>query len=97
MSEILTAVYEKGLLRPLGPVSLRERQRVQLRILPDEPEDEAELIIRKLANAGVLTLPPGYSSVKPTSEQERLALANRLGRIPGKPLSQVIMEERGDW
>ncbi len=97
MVEVMTAVYEKGMLRPLGPVPLRERQTVRLRILPDEPEDEAEQIIQKLANAGILTLPPGYSSVEPLSERERLELADRLGRAPGKPLSEIIMEERGPW
>jgi predicted DNA-binding antitoxin AbrB/MazE fold protein len=93
----MTAVYEKGMLRPLGPVSLRERQTVRLRILPDEPEDEAEQIIQKLANAGILTLPPGYSSVEPIPERERLELADLLGRAPGKSLSEIIMEERGPW
>ena len=29
--EIVTAVYEKGMLRPLQPLSLRERQRVRIR------------------------------------------------------------------
>lgn len=97
MLEVMIAVYEKGALHPLGEVPLREHQKVRLQILPDEPEDEAELIIRKLANDGILTLPPGYSSVTPISEAERLQLADRLGRAPGKPLSEIIMEERGSW
>ena len=70
---------------------------MRLHILPDESEDEAEQIIQELVNAGILTLPPGYSSVMPLSERERLELADRLGRAPGKPLSEVIMEERGAW
>ncbi|OIO96390.1 MAG: hypothetical protein AUK03_04030 [Anaerolineae bacterium CG2_30_64_16] len=97
MLEVVTAVYEKGVLRPLSPVPLRERQTVRLQILPEEPEDEAEQIIQKLANAGILTLPPGYSSVTPLSERERLELADRLGRAPGKPLSEIILEERDAW
>ncbi|MCX6028260.1 MAG: DUF104 domain-containing protein [Chloroflexi bacterium] len=97
MLEVMTAVYEKGMLRPLGPVPLRERQTVRLQIMPEEPEDEAEQIIQKLAAAGILTLPPGYSSVEPISERERLELADVLGRAPGKPLSEIIMEERGPW
>lgn len=97
MSEMMTAVYEKGVLRPLSPVPLRERQTVRLQILPEEPEDEAEQILQRLAKAGILTLPPGYSSVTPLSEQERLELAERLGNMPGKSLSEIIMEERGVW
>jgi hypothetical protein len=57
-------------------------------------EDEAA--IRLLAEAGLLTLPPGHSDVEPMSEQERLEVAERLGRVPGKPLSEIIIEERGE-
>ena len=49
MADVLTAVYENGILRPLGPVTLRERQTVRLEVLPDEPVDEADQIIEKLA------------------------------------------------
>lgn len=97
MIDVLTAVYENGILRPLGPVKLRERQTVRLQVLPDEPVDEADQIIQKLVSAGILSLPPGYSSAKPVSEKVRQETAARLSRTPGKPLSEVIMEERGDW
>ena len=30
MTDVLTAVYEKGILRPLGPVKLHEHQTVKL-------------------------------------------------------------------
>ena len=70
MADVLTAVYENGILRPLGPVKLRERQTVRLQVLPDEPSDEADQIIEKLASAGLLSLPPGYSTVKPVSEKK---------------------------
>ena len=30
------------------------------------------------------------------SGQERRELADRLGRVPGKPLSEIIIEDRGD-
>jgi len=35
MTEIVTAVYEKGILRPLQPLKLRERQTVRIQILRD--------------------------------------------------------------
>ena len=69
MADVLTAVYENGILRPLGPVKLRERQTVRLQVLTDEPVDEADQIIEKLAGAGLLSLPPGYSTVKPMSKK----------------------------
>jgi predicted DNA-binding antitoxin AbrB/MazE fold protein len=98
--EIVTAVYEKGILRPLQPLNLRERQRVRIQVFPEEvaeTENEYEAAIRALVAEGLLTPPPGRSKVPPIPEQERLELANRLGRAPGKPLSEIIIEERGEW
>ena len=42
MAHIITAVYEKGVLRPLSPVPLAEQQIVQLHIVPI---DEAGCVI----------------------------------------------------
>jgi predicted DNA-binding antitoxin AbrB/MazE fold protein len=98
--EIVTAVYEKGMLRPLRPLNLRERQRVRIQVLPDElaeAENEGEAAIRMLVAEGSLTPPPGRSDVPPISEQERVELADRLGSAPGKPLSEMIIEDRGEW
>jgi predicted DNA-binding antitoxin AbrB/MazE fold protein len=94
MTEILTAVYENGILRPLEPVKLRERQRVRLQILSDEPADEADQIIETLASAGLLTLPSGGSDVRPVSNKKREEVARRLGHASDKPLSEIIMAER---
>ena len=97
MSETVTAVYENGVLRPLRPLKLRERQTVRLQIVPEEPTDsEDETAIRMLVEAGTLTPPPGRSDMEPISEQERRELADRLGRAPGKPLSEIIIEDRGE-
>ena len=99
MAEIVTAVYEKGVLRPLRPLNLRERQTVRLQIVQEEPaedENESEAAIRMLVEAGLLTPPPRRSDVDPVSEQDRRELADRLGRAPGKPLSEIIIEERGE-
>jgi len=97
MTEMVTAVYENGLLRPLRPLNLQERQMVRLQVLPEEPaEDEGEAAIRALVAAGLLTPPPHRSSVAPIAEEERRELADRLGHAPGKPLSEVIIEDRGE-
>ena len=95
MTEIVTAVYEKGLLRPLQPLDLQERQTVRIQVLP-EPADKVEKVIQRLVQAGVITPPPGYSDVDPVSEEERRELADIMGRAPGKPLSEIIIEERGE-
>ena len=38
MTEIVTAVYEKGILRPLQPLKLRERQTVRIQVLLDDTQ-----------------------------------------------------------
>ena len=94
MAEIVTAVYEKGVLRPLQPLNLEERQMVRLQVLPEETDNEVEKVIQALVEAGLLTPPPGHSEVDPVSEEKRRELASILGRAPGKPLSEIIIEER---
>ena len=97
MAEIVTAVYEKGVLRPLQPLNLEERQTVRLQVLPEEQDSNAEEVIQALVEAGLLTPPLGHSDVDPISEEERRELAEILGQAPGKPLSEIIIEERGEW
>ena len=97
MAEIVTAVYEKGVLRPLQPLNLEEQQTVRLQVLPEEPDNEIEEVIQALVEAGLLTPPPGHSEIDPVSEEERRELAEALGQAPGKPLSEIIIEERGEW
>jgi predicted DNA-binding antitoxin AbrB/MazE fold protein len=100
MVEIVTAIYENGTLRPTQPLNLREQQTVRIQVLPDEPTDaESELdrIIQSLIWEGKVTPPSGQSDVEPMSDQERRALAEEMGYALGKPLSQIILEERGEW
>ncbi len=97
MAEIVTAVYEKGVLRPLHPLNLRERQTVRVQVLPEEPPGKVEQVIQALVEAGLLIPPPGHSKVGPISEEERRELAQTLSQAPGKPLSEIIIEERGEW
>jgi hypothetical protein len=59
-------------------------------------ENQAQAAIRMLVAAGRLTPPPGRSDVEPMSEQERLELADRMGCTPGKPLSEIIIKDRGE-
>ena len=104
MMEIVTAVYEKGMLRPLQPLNLRERQRVRIRVVPEdsdvseEPVDDTDALIQRLVAKGLMRpRPRGPIPPDPVSAEERKALADRLGRAPGKPLSEIIIEERGEW
>lgn len=99
MTEIVTAVYEKGVLRPLQPLDLEERQTVQLQVLPkgakerEEPGDDVEAAIQRLVAAGLMRPPPkrGTPPPDPVSEEERRRLADKLGQAPGEPLSEIII------
>jgi predicted DNA-binding antitoxin AbrB/MazE fold protein len=95
MTETVTAIYENGVLRPTRPLNLRDRQRVRIQVWSEEPENELDQIVVELAQSGLLTLPPGQSQVEPMSEPERRALAKAMGGVPGKPLSEIIIEDRG--
>lgn len=96
MAEQVRAIYEKGVLRPLRPLDLREHQMVDIQIIAEEEKKDAAAIVRLLAAAGLITPPPGHSVEAPISEGERRALAERLGCVPGKPLSEMIIEDRGN-
>ena len=96
MTKIVTAVYEQGVLRPLHPLGLREHQRVRIQVL-SEPSEQIAHAIQTLIQTGLLTPPLGHSESPPPSEQERRELAEQLGRVPGRPLSEIIIEERGEW
>ena len=55
MSEIITAVYSNGMLRPQNPLSLTDGQTVRLQVLTEEAADETEQIIQSLVAAGLVT------------------------------------------
>ena len=93
MSETITAVYSNGVLRPQNPLSLTDGQTVRIQVL--EEADEAEQIIQSLVAAGLVTPPPHRGDVESVSEAAWRELTQRLEASPGKPLSEIIIEERG--
>jgi predicted DNA-binding antitoxin AbrB/MazE fold protein len=95
MSEIITAVYENGVLRPRNHLSLQDGQTVRIQILSEEKADEAQQVIQSLVAAGLIAPPPRRGDVEPVSEAARRELAQRLAQCPGKPLSEIIIEDRG--
>jgi predicted DNA-binding antitoxin AbrB/MazE fold protein len=100
MTETITAVYEKGVLRPLQPLNLREQQRVRIQVMPEETvEDEREITIRILVEAGLLRPRPRPSTIPPDPipAKERQALADRSGQVPGQTASEMVIEDRGEW
>jgi len=96
MSEVIRAVYERGVLRPLHPLDLPEKQEVRIQIWPEEGTREEE-ILRLMVNAGLMRPRPRHEPPPPLSDEERRALAEQIGRAPGKPISEIVIEERGEW
>jgi predicted DNA-binding antitoxin AbrB/MazE fold protein len=88
MIQDVEAVYEHGVLRPLRPLSLAERQQVRLTI-SDSPivvsEKDTTVIERARLEASALT-------TAPTIEEVRAALAS----IPGS-VSHDVIAERGEY
>ena len=98
MSETVLAVYEKGVLRPLEPLQLKEQQQVYIQVVPKEvADDEGAAAIRVLVEAGLMRAPDRQvpPPPDPVTEQERRALAESLTQAPGKALSEIVIEERG--
>ncbi|WP_374685878.1 antitoxin family protein [Promineifilum sp.] len=100
MTETITAIYENGVLRPLKPLKLKERQRVELQVVETRPaseSEEREQLIAELVAAGLIEPHTDVPEDDPVSAERRAELARLLGSAPGKPLSEIIIEERGEW
>ena len=103
MGEMITAVYERGALRPLTPLKLREHQQVRIQVvtedaLEEQDEREREQVLNILVAAGLVRpKPKGPIPPEPLSWEERQALAKRLGSVPGKTASEMVIEDRGEW
>jgi len=80
MSQIISVIYENGILRPLKPLNLQQRQLIQVQILPDETADKTEQAVRSLVEAGLVKPPRGCSDVEPVPEAERLRLCDVLSK-----------------
>jgi predicted DNA-binding antitoxin AbrB/MazE fold protein len=98
MSEVVQAIYERGVLRPLDPLDLHERQKVRIQVWPEEVAEEED-VLQILIRAGLMQPQPRRESppLPPLSDEERHALAEEVGHAPGKSLSQIVIEDRGEW
>jgi predicted DNA-binding antitoxin AbrB/MazE fold protein len=98
MSQTITAIYENGALWPIAPLNLPEQAQVEIEVkqvtAPEaEEQDERSRIHQALVAAGlVLAHPVNPQPAAPLSAEER----ERIGRVfaAGKPLSEIIIEER---
>ena len=96
MSQSIIAVYEHGILRPLEPLSLPEKQRVRIRVDLEKQIDSVETVFQFLISIGWLTEPSGQSKIKPIPLMERNRAADILGQAAKKSVSEMIIEDRGE-
>ena len=96
MQQVITAIYEHGVLQPDMPLHLQEHQRVTVQIVPDSPQETVEHVVEWLVSVGRLTPPRKQPLDVPLTDSERLRLAHLLGDAADKPLSEVILDERGE-
>lgn len=95
MSGNITVVYEKGILRPLRPLNLPERTRLEIRIVEsgESSKTDVERAYQALLQAGLVQIQPSMS-IEPVSDDERLQAADAYGQAG--PLSDWIITERDD-
>ncbi len=70
---------------------------MRLQVLTFEPAADVQQVIQSLVEEGVVTPPPHRDDIEPVSEEARWELAQKLGQCPGKPLSEIIIEDRGPY
>jgi predicted DNA-binding antitoxin AbrB/MazE fold protein len=94
MGEMITAIYEKGILRPTRRLTLPERTRVGLRIVVqyENETDERQKVRQALLDTGVIQPHPSANIPSPVTEADLLAAAQTLGAAG--PLSTVILADR---
>ncbi len=99
MSTTFTAIYEQGILRPLLPLSLPERARVEVRIVPRSarakkaPTDQQH-VYEALMDAGLIKAQTSAEFVPPISEADLAAAADALAAAG--PISDLIIAERAE-
>jgi predicted DNA-binding antitoxin AbrB/MazE fold protein len=105
MPETITAIYENGVFRPLIPLSLNDGETVQITIVAEVSQAELkgarEKAIKLMDKRGLVRLPNKRSKVDPAElarrEEEWRELFEKLKDRPGKPLSEIVIEDRGPW
>jgi predicted DNA-binding antitoxin AbrB/MazE fold protein len=101
MPETITAVYENGVFRPLSAVSFQDGETVQIKIVrdvsPEALKDDREKAIKLMDLRKLMGLPTKQFKLDAAAEQKRRELFEKLKGRVGKPLSEIVIEDRGSW
>ena len=90
MVQQVEAIYEKGMLRPLQPLRLKELEKVHLAVSPSVPsslEEMTDQTLLEYARTRIASL-----ERSPTMEETR----EKLSAIKGS-MAETIVSERGDY
>lgn len=105
MPETITAIYENGVLRPLSPLSLNDGETVQIKIVaevsPEELKGDRERAIKLMDVRGLVRLPKKQGKLDRAElikrAQQWRELMQKMEPLPGKPISEIVIEDRGPW
>ncbi len=105
MPETITAVYENGVFRPLSAVSFQDGETVQINIVSDvsleELKGDREKAIKLMDVRGLVRLPKKQGKLDRAElikrAQQWRELMKKMEPLSGKPLSEIIIEDRGPW
>jgi predicted DNA-binding antitoxin AbrB/MazE fold protein len=96
MPETITAIYENGVLRPLSPLSLNDGETVQITIVAEVSQRQKSMI-KMITEGQLVPLPTKQFKLDAAAEQKRRELFEKLKGRVGKPLSEIVIEDRGPW
>jgi len=105
MPETITAIYENGVFRPLSPLSLNDGETVQITIVAEvsqeEVKDDREKAIKLMDVRGLVRLPKKQGKLDRAElikrAQQWRELMQKMEPLPGKPISEIVIEDRGPW
>ena len=105
MPETITAIYENGVFRPLSPLSLNDGETVQITIVAEVSQEELkgdrEKAIKLMDVRGLVRFPKKQGKLDRPElikrAQQWRELMKKMESLPGKPLSEIVIEDRGPW
>ena len=101
MPETITAIYENGVLRPLNPLSLNDGETVQITIVAEVSQPPNSIVSQgqqlMMITGPLVPFRTKQFKLDAAAEQKRRELFEKLKGRVGKPLSEIVIEDRGPW
>jgi predicted DNA-binding antitoxin AbrB/MazE fold protein len=91
MAQTISAVYEKGVIRPLQPLNLPEGQPLHIQVLSEEPVQTSEQVQQNLVEPE-LWVSSSESDIEPVPEKVWQDLMRKLEQRSIPPSSEGHLE-----